>query len=214
MRAVVGTWRFHAEYLADADELLTLAWAAATAVNVLDEAGLLHPRALRIQHWLKLADASPERSDVSPMTIELSAPLNPVEISNLLRAHSTAAGNTAAFPHSIEVDGPGEIVGAGSSATSASGYIFGLHVLYDGVAATVSVDTYSDVWLPYSLKGEPQPELAAANAPRLAAALERLAEKLGTQVDPGEPTKYAEPVADGLSNHRDEDGAVIATTDW
>ncbi|WP_037840647.1 hypothetical protein [Streptomyces sp. NRRL F-6676] len=58
---------------------------------------------------------------------------------------------------------------------------------------TVDLVTFADVWLPYDLKGRPQPEVYAANGPRLAAVLGELAEVLDSETDPDDPTYFAKP---------------------
>ncbi|MFE1431883.1 hypothetical protein ACFW5G_05710 [Streptomyces griseoaurantiacus] len=75
-------------------------------------------------------------------------------------------------------------------------------------AGFVSVDltTFTDVWLPFDLKGRPQPEVHAANGPRLAAALRELAEVLGSETDPDDPTYFARPTEDGAENFLDAEG--------
>jgi hypothetical protein len=72
----------------------------------------------------------------------------------------------------------------------------------------VSTDlvTSSDAWLPYDLKGRPQPTVHAANAPRLAGALHGLAEALDSETDPDDPTYFGKPTATGVDNWLDDDG--------
>ncbi|MFF0048563.1 hypothetical protein [Streptomyces sp. NPDC005498] len=77
----------------------------------------------------------------------------------------------------------------------------------------VSTDlvTFSDLWMPYDLKGRAQPAVHAANAPRLAAALRDLAEALGSETDPDDPTYFGKPTETGIDNYFD-DG--IASDVW
>ncbi|MBA5226011.1 hypothetical protein [Streptomyces griseoaurantiacus] len=65
---------------------------------------------------------------------------------------------------------------------------------------TVDLLTYTDAWLPYDLKGRPQPEVHLANAPRLAAVLHDLAETLGSETEPDDPTYFAKPSETGAEN--------------
>ncbi|MEV6963445.1 hypothetical protein AB0M97_30705 [Streptomyces sp. NPDC051207] len=82
-----------------------------------------------------------------------------------------------------------------------------------GAAALVgyiSVDlvTTSDVWLPYDLKGRPQPDMYALNGPRLSAALHDLSEALDAETDPDDPTWFARPNETGAENYFDPDGTA------
>ncbi|MBK9034958.1 MAG: hypothetical protein IPL61_27460 [Myxococcales bacterium] len=45
------------------------------------------------------------------------------------------------------------------------------------------VATRCDAWLPYDLRGRPQPETSGLNAPRLRGALERIGQVLGIAGD-------------------------------
>lgn len=64
----------------------------------------------------------------------------------------------------------------------------------------VALSTYADAWLTLDLRERPQPEVAEENAPRLAAALERIAGMTGSQTDPGDPTRYARPTPEGFED--------------
>lgn len=206
----IGSWRFHTEPPpgSDADPLELVVTAAATTANSLDESGLMHSRTLTVPAWVRLRGGVPSKADVPPLSLTITAPVRSDALSAELRAHAVSSGEPDAVPPYVDIAGPGEI------AENRHGDLMGVSVVYDGLGATVSVHTYSDVWLPYNLFGEAQSEIAAVHSPRLAGALRRLAAELGTQVDPGEPTRYAEPVEDGLVNHRDANGEIIATSDW
>jgi len=74
----------------------------------------------------------------------------------------------------------------------------------------VSVDlvTFSDCWMPFDLKGHPQPAVYEANAPRLSAALRDLSEILDTETDPDDPTYFGKPTETGIENYFEEDGSA------
>lgn len=72
--------------------------------------------------------------------------------------------------------------------------------------AGVELATHTDVWLAHDLMGRPQPEIHAANAPRLSALLRELSEVLGSETDPDDPTCFARPTGTGAENFFDEDG--------
>ncbi|GAA3264181.1 hypothetical protein [Streptomyces lavendulae] len=67
-------------------------------------------------------------------------------------------------------------------------------------AVLVGLSAYADAWLAVDLRGRPQPETGAENAPRLAAALARICGVTGSPVDPGDPTRYADPTAEGFAD--------------
>jgi hypothetical protein len=71
---------------------------------------------------------------------------------------------------------------------------------------TAQLTTHSDIWLPYDLRGRPQPEVYAANGPRLTAVLGELAEVLGSETDPDDPTHFARPTETGAENFFTADG--------
>ncbi|MFB8766806.1 hypothetical protein VSQ78_03760 [Nocardiopsis alba] len=60
--------------------------------------------------------------------------------------------------------------------------------LFDDVATEVAV--HHDVWARYAFSGAPHPEVHAANAPRLAAALKEVESTLRSDTSPGEPTYF------------------------
>lgn len=70
--------------------------------------------------------------------------------------------------------------------------------------ASVSLATYSDAWMTLDLRERPQPEVAAVNAPRLAALLGAVSELLGAEVEPGDPTYFGRPTASGFEDLSDE----------
>ncbi|MEU9236490.1 hypothetical protein [Streptomyces subrutilus] len=70
--------------------------------------------------------------------------------------------------------------------------------------ASVSLAAYSDAWMTLDLRERPQPEVAAVNAPRLAALLSSVSELLGAEVEPGDPTYFGRPTASGFEDLADE----------
>ncbi|MFD4341622.1 hypothetical protein ACFWPP_31125 [Streptomyces anulatus] len=112
---------------------------------------------------------------------------------------------------------PGEI-GAVYTDIKISGEVFtGDHVTHENglflIGSSAVLDyvstelvTFSDVWMPYDLKGRPQHATHAANAPRLSAALRDLSEVLHSEIDPDEPTSFAKPTEAGVDNYLKDDG--------
>jgi hypothetical protein len=100
----------------------------------------------------------------------------------------------------------GEILAGGEAREEVDLCRLGVSVF--GSYVSTDLETTSDAWLPYDLKGRPQPDVHAANAPRLAAALRDLSEALDTETDPDDPTWFARPNETGAENHFDPDGTA------
>ncbi|EXU64888.1 hypothetical protein Z951_28365 [Streptomyces sp. PRh5] len=73
----------------------------------------------------------------------------------------------------------------------------------------VTVHTYADAWLTHDLLGHPQPDVHAANAPRLRAALRAVSEITQCEPDPGDPTWYATPTSTGFEDLPDEEPELL-----
>ncbi|MBC9716052.1 hypothetical protein H9Y04_26265 [Streptomyces sp. TRM66268-LWL] len=73
---------------------------------------------------------------------------------------------------------------------------------------TTDLTTFTDIWLPYDLKGRAQPDVYEANGHRLTALLGELADALGTETEPDDPTWFARPSEQGINNYFDQDGAA------
>lgn len=82
----------------------------------------------------------------------------------------------------------------------------------DGKLA-VALAAHGDMWLPWDLAGSPQPAVHAANAPRLAAALNGISIALRTSVQPGAPTAFAVPTAGGAVNRLSPQGEPLDLRD-
>ncbi|MEU9037235.1 hypothetical protein AB0D45_20355 [Streptomyces sp. NPDC048352] len=71
----------------------------------------------------------------------------------------------------------------------------------------VDLATYTDAWMPYDLRGRQHAAVFQANRPRLAAVLKALAETLGVETDPDDPTWFGIPTDVGVDNHFEDDGS-------
>ncbi|EFL15900.1 hypothetical protein [Streptomyces sp. C] len=94
---------------------------------------------------------------------------------------------------------PGEWPEAGVRRRAEELFVVRVHLWGQGGAILV-LSAYADPWLTQDLRERPQPEVAAGNAPRLAAALERISGLTGVEVDPGDETRHARPTADGFAD--------------
>jgi hypothetical protein len=86
-------------------------------------------------------------------------------------------------------------------------FLLGASAFADFVS--VQLTTRTDVWLPHDLRGRPQPEVYAANGPRLAAVLSELSTALDSETDPDDPTYFAKPTKDGAENILAADGRPL-----
>ncbi|MFD6182136.1 hypothetical protein [Streptomyces goshikiensis] len=73
---------------------------------------------------------------------------------------------------------------------------------------TVDLVTFSDTWMRHDLRGNAQPAVYEANAPRLAAGLRDLAEVLGSDTEPEDATYFGRPTETGVENFFGRDGSA------
>ncbi|MFY7067678.1 hypothetical protein ACOQFV_17635 [Nocardiopsis changdeensis] len=73
---------------------------------------------------------------------------------------------------------------------------FSVDVQIFGVTGVLGV--IHDIWSWYDFSGDPHPLIHQNNAPRLAAAIKEIEDSIGVEVEPGEPTFYAEPERYGI----------------
>ncbi|GAA3380008.1 hypothetical protein GCM10017750_35990 [Streptomyces racemochromogenes] len=94
---------------------------------------------------------------------------------------------------------PGEWMEAGVRRRAEKLFVLRVHVWGRGAVLLV-LAAHADAWMTLDLRERPQPEVAAENAPRLAAALKQISELTGSETDPGDPTWHARPTADGFAD--------------
>lgn len=83
--------------------------------------------------------------------------------------------------------------------------LFAIHVeVWGGNLFVVTLETYSDAWLTMDTRDRDQPEVYAANAPRLAAALQGISTLLGTAPTPDDENRHAAPSVTGFKDLRNE----------
>ncbi|MFK4116686.1 hypothetical protein [Streptomyces longwoodensis] len=102
------------------------------------------------------------------------------------------------------IDSPGDVLLGDDFRREPGLFLLGGSALLGYVG--VDLATRTDFWLPYDLKGRAQPDVYAANAPRLSAALRDLSEALDSDTDPDDPTCFAKPNETGAENYFDEGG--------
>ncbi len=105
---------------------------------------------------------------------------------------------------SADVACTGTVAGVEGETRQENLFRLGAHAAADFVS--VEMTTSTDVWMPYDLKGRPQPAVHQANAPRLAAALRDLEKALESETEPDDPTHFGKPTETGVENRREPDG--------
>lgn len=102
-----------------------------------------------------------------------------------------------------------QVICSGMRDGEASGLEEGMFLLgasaFDGFV-TVELITYSDIWMSHDLRGNAQPALREANAPRLEAALRGFAEVLDSETDPEDSTYFGKATETGVENFFGSDG--------
>ncbi|SCF94518.1 hypothetical protein [Streptomyces sp. Ncost-T10-10d] len=81
--------------------------------------------------------------------------------------------------------------------------LFAIHLeVWGGSLLSLTLETYSDSWLTMDTRDREQPEVYAANAPRLAAALQGVSALLGSAPEPGDENRHAAPNETGFKDLR------------
>ncbi|WP_228994915.1 hypothetical protein [Streptomyces sp. DH8] len=88
-----------------------------------------------------------------------------------------------------------------------------LMVAPDETGLWIELSVHHDVWGQCDFRGEPHPAIHANNVPRLALALQELAQVLGAEPEPGEPTYYGRAEGYGLQAPDIVDGRGPDLTD-
>ncbi|MFE7094974.1 hypothetical protein [Streptomyces erythrochromogenes] len=172
-----------------------------------------------------LGDLVAARSVLASHRLALGEPTFRLTVSEPGRPAGTLFQGELALDGSIEASaravrssmGPGSI-GSVDARSTLSGSLFDgaeelstagildLGAYVDADFATVELITYSDAWMPYDLRGRPQPAVHEANAPRLRSVLAELTDVLGHDMDPEDPTYFGTPTGTGVAPRTDRDG--------
>ncbi|MFK0141207.1 hypothetical protein [Streptomyces murinus] len=135
-----------------------------------------------------------------------AAPLAPG--SDLAQAVARTEACRGDFVLTIRVDCPGRWLEPEGTYRAEKLFTLQLEV-WDGKLLVVTLETYSDAWLTVDTRDREQPEVYAANAPRLAAALDGISALLGGVPTPGDENRYAAPDETGFKDLRGEGPAYI-----
>ncbi|MGW8981573.1 hypothetical protein ACWGQ9_02815 [Streptomyces parvus] len=81
--------------------------------------------------------------------------------------------------------------------------------MWKSALLVVTLETFSDAWLTCDTRDRAQPEIFEENAPRLAEALAEISSYLKSPVSPGDPNRFATPVADGFEDPSTEGAPYV-----
>ncbi len=108
----------------------------------------------------------------------------------------------------IDLSVPGTILRAERTVDVEKMFLISVDTWASG-AGTVSLHTFADAWMSHDLRGHKQPDIQAANAPRLTAALREITSVLGVDVVPGDATSFGVPTVSGFKDLPDEDPDLL-----
>lgn len=111
------------------------------------------------------------------------------------------------YPFTISIHGSGVVIREDGFEETVSGLVE-VELLFVGVNV-IDVHAYTDIWLPFSLKGKPQPGLCSKNSPILEKALKELAGALEYQYIDDDSSDYCQVKGFRLDNFRDDDDLVV-----
>ncbi|MEV5983998.1 hypothetical protein AB0L85_03170 [Streptomyces sp. NPDC052051] len=201
----VGDWTW--ELTADSGEIrpVRAVQTAVTVWNELAKGSLAVPEGkagILVRGGAKLRDV---RLDASGLRLGPD-PLAPG--SDLAQAVAQAEALDGDFVLTIRIECPGYWLESGVRHRAEK--LFSIQVeVWDGNELVVTLKTYSDAWLTMDTRDREQPEVYAANAPRLAAALESISALLGGAPIPGDENPHAAPSATGFKDLRSEGPAYV-----
>ncbi|MFB6505969.1 hypothetical protein ACFYXP_34790 [Streptomyces sp. NPDC002466] len=125
--------------------------------------------------------------------------------------HALAAGIKAGLTEgefeSIEISASCDGVAKTNFGTEVSEGMLEITVDVSEDYFNVELATYSDIWMPFDLRGREQGEIFSLNRPRLSAVLVELSGAFGLKTDPDDPTRFGIPTETGVANHFEDDGS-------
>ena len=188
---------------ASLDAMLDMLVVAAT---VLERHDLLRPSELTFYDWLSV------KGETRPPEPDTHVAMRSVaEIREHARSVLDELDRQRGFRRVRRVQITGR--GVALDAAGQAGVIDDLVWLYGYELDSYYIElaTQRDLWMPYSFTGEPQPELAAHNAPRLERALRDVESALGLPCDrDGDLTRFAVSKCYAMVNHLYDDNDPIA----
>lgn len=207
-----------AEWLFEDKSVQRLTWpflenvlvSCRSAISVLSTYELLFPKTVCLSQWMQAGEcevAQSKRVDKPDINVSVQAPKSFVDIFSLCRL---MLDNESIYPLKIKIFGSGVIISEqGNSVVDNLVWIRARTMdTFD-----ISVITQSDVWLPFSLKGEPQHNICRLNAARLTKALQNIEQQTGFILEEGLESYYASVQGFHLDNLRYADGSIADVSD-
>lgn len=181
-----------------------------TAVSILREHDLLLPRMASLSKWMTAgpwAVAQGQRVERASLNISVDpdGPLTQVASSCRLAIESEGI-----YPLTIEISGVGLVITEQDTSVPTDDLVWIRTTTLDTFAILIA--TQSDVWMPFSLAGTPQPKLSERNADRLATALDEIIRRTGLSLEEGVSTPYSVVNGFRVENVRYADGSIVDVT--
>ncbi|MEY2497293.1 MAG: hypothetical protein QOD12_849 [Verrucomicrobiota bacterium] len=174
-------------------------------VSILHTHKILYPDTVRLSQWIRAGDhgvAQGERVSRTDTLISLSSSDSFQEVFSSSRF---IVEKEEVYPVLIDISGSGVLVTEqGDTMVEDLAWIRAttLDIL------TITVATQCDAWLPFTLKGEPQPDIYRLNADRLATALQAIQRQTGLKLEEGATSTHAIMKGFRLENLRYADGSI------
>jgi len=205
-RGPVASWRFEGEAVSELTwQTLERSLSACQAVtSILSARNLLLPARVAVSRWMRAGQhgvADGKRIEKTDLKIG-----NGTDIFREVHfAAQEALEVDAAYPLTIEISGSG-VVKTGTGDLRVNDLVWLRTTTLDRFV--LSVNTQSDAWLQYSLKGEDQREIWSLNAERLAETLKEIQQQTGFELEQGVESPYSIISGFYLNNIRYRDGSV------
>lgn len=203
----VAEWMFEDGIVAE------LTWASLerslksceTVASILSNQRLFLPHQVCLSQWMRAGErkvADSERVEKSDVVVVVDGPR---PFAKVVGACQSIIESESVYPLRIEALGSGVIV-TDQGDSVVDDLITLLATTLD--IFNISVSTQSDVWLPFSLSGESQPDIHRLNAERLEHALQEIQRRTGFKLQEGLETPYAVITEFRLENRRYADGSL------
>jgi hypothetical protein len=178
----------------------------ALVASILEIHRLLDPKVVRLSQWM-LAGEREVAQSVRVEKADLEVPLHSSKsFEDVFALCRSGIKSESVYPLTIEMSGSGIIITEqGDSVIDDLVWIRATTL----DIFRISVGTQSDAWLPFSLAGDPQPEIYRLNAHRLTNALQEIEQQSGFNLEEGVESDYSVIKGFRLENIRYSDGSIV-----
>lgn len=166
---------------------------------------LLFPNHVRLSQWMRAGEygvAQSYRVDKADINISVHSLNSFVDVFSAARL---VIDSEAVYPLTIEILGSGEVIT--NQGTSLVDDLVWIRAITLDILS-ISVGTQSDIWLPFSLKGEPQYDVYQLNSNRLTFSLQEIQKETGFQPEEGVESDYSVIRGFHLDNVHYADGSI------